>query len=218
MSRKELLRHYLLFSGSVFINAFGIAVITKALLGTSPISSVPYVLSLFTPYTMGQYTIAMNIAFILLEMTMMKRQEIREKRYELLAQVPVGVVFGAFIDVSMYLLGWLVPVLYWEQVATLLAGCVLLAMGISLEVKAAVAMVTGEYLVNVIARFLHRDFSTVKVCFDVTLVLVSCTLSLLFMHRIEGIREGTVVAALLVGPVTRLWFPCWKILDKWLRG
>ena len=105
MNRKELFRRYTLFLCSVFVNAFSIAVITKALLGTSPISSVPYVLSLFTPGTMGQYTIIMNFGFILLEMVMMKRKEIYEKRFELLSQIPVTLCFGAFIDVSMHLLG-----------------------------------------------------------------------------------------------------------------
>ena len=40
------LKRYILFFIGVFINSFGISVITKADLGTSPISSVPYVLSL----------------------------------------------------------------------------------------------------------------------------------------------------------------------------
>ena len=97
MSKKELYKRYFLFLCSIFINSFSIAVITKAALGTSPISSVPYVLSLFTPFTMGQYTIVMNLIFILLEMTMMSRLEIHEKRYELWAQVPITLCFGSFI-------------------------------------------------------------------------------------------------------------------------
>ena len=80
MSKKELLRRYLLFFCSVLVNAFSIAVITKALLGTSPISSVPYVLSLFTPGTMGTYTIIMNMFFIVLEMVLMTKKEIIEKK------------------------------------------------------------------------------------------------------------------------------------------
>lgn len=51
---KYIVRRSLLFLVSLFINAFGIAFITKALLGTSPITSVTYVLSMFTPLTIGQ--------------------------------------------------------------------------------------------------------------------------------------------------------------------
>ena len=52
-----LLRRYLLFVVSLFINALGVAFITRAMLGTSPITSVTYVLSLFTSLTMGEWTI-----------------------------------------------------------------------------------------------------------------------------------------------------------------
>ena len=158
MTKTELYRRYSLFLCSVLINAFSIAVITKALLGTSPISSVPYVLSLFSPLSMGQYTIIMNFLFILLEILLMGKKSAFEKRYELLMQIPVTLCFGAFIDVSMNCLWWLTPTCYLAQITTLLVGCFILALGISLEVKANVAMVTGEYLVQVIAKFARKEF------------------------------------------------------------
>ncbi len=217
MIKKELFRRYTLFLCSVFMNAFGVSVITKAMLGTSAISSVPFVLSLFTPYTMGQYTIYMNIFFILLEMTMMKKKEIVMKRYELISQIPIGFCFGLFIDISMhYLIAWLSPDYYLARIAALLIGCFILGLGISLEVKADVAMVSGEYLVQVIAKFVHKEFGFIKVCFDVALVLIACTLSVTFLSKIEGVREGTVIAALIVGPISHLLFPYWRIFDGWL--
>lgn len=68
---KYMFRRYLLFVVSLFINAFGIAFITKALLGTSPITSVTYVLSMFTPFTMGVWTILLNLLFVVLELFLM---------------------------------------------------------------------------------------------------------------------------------------------------
>lgn len=217
MSSKETFRRYLLFLGAIFVNSFSIAVITKALLGTSPISSVPYVLSLFAHLTMGQYTILMNLVFILLEMVLMKRNEIKEKKYELLIQVPITLCFGSFIDVSMNILYWLAPVHYLTQVFTLLVGCFLLALGIGLEVKANVAMVTGEYLVQVISKFIRKEFGFVKVCFDVTLVSIACILSVIFLGRLEGVREGTVIAALIVGPIVHFLNPYMNIFNGWLN-
>lgn len=60
---KYLLRRYFLFVIAVFVNAFGIAFITKGMLGTSPVTSVNYVLSMFTPVTMGQWTIITNLLY-----------------------------------------------------------------------------------------------------------------------------------------------------------
>lgn len=217
MSRKELTRRYVFFTGSVLVNAFSIAVITKALLGTSPISSVPYVLSLATKPTMGQYTIYMNLLFIVFEMLIIGWRETRRRRYELLAQVPVTLLFGFFIDVSMqWLLPWLDPQIYILKIATLLVGCCILGLGVSMEVKANVAMVTGEYLVNVISKAIKRDFGLTKVCFDVSLVVLACVLSIVFLGRIEGVREGTVAAALLVGPISHVIYPRLHIFDKLL--
>lgn len=217
MKKKELTRRYAFFILAVLVNAFSIAVITKALLGTSPISSVPYVLSLATPPTMGQYTIYMNLLFIVFEMLIIGWRETCRRRYELLAQVPVTLIFGFFIDVSMqWLLPWLDPQLYILKIATLLVGCCILGLGVSMEVKADVAMVTGEYLVNVISKAIRRDFGLTKVCFDVSLVILACVLSLLFLGRIEGVREGTVAAALLVGPISHIIYPHLHIFDKLL--
>lgn len=44
MSKKELIRRYVFFLLGLFVNSLGISLITKANLGTSPISSIPYTL------------------------------------------------------------------------------------------------------------------------------------------------------------------------------
>ena len=67
-NKKFLTRRYILFLFSVFINAYGISFITKAMLGTSPITSVNYVLSMFTPLTMGQWTIIVNFLFMVIDL------------------------------------------------------------------------------------------------------------------------------------------------------
>ena len=75
---KYMFRRYLLFVVSLFINAFGIAFITKALLGTSPITSVTYVLSMFTPFTMGVWTILLNLLFVVLELFLMTLRSVSD--------------------------------------------------------------------------------------------------------------------------------------------
>lgn len=115
-----------------------------------------------------------------------------------------------------YLLVWLSPDYYLAQIVALLVGCFILGLGISLEVKANVSMVAGEYLVQVIAKFVHKEFGFIKVCFDVSLVLIDCALSVTFLSNIEGVREGTVIAALVVGPISHLLLPYWRIFDSWL--
>lgn len=210
-------RRYILFAVSLFVNAMGIAFITKALLGTSPIMSVTYVLSMFTPLTIGQWTIVLNLLFVLFELPFMTRKELKDDLRMFLLQIPISLCFGTFIDLSMNMLYWLEPVKYIDQIIYLLVGCVILAAGITLEVKANVAMMAGEYFVRVISQRFHGEFGYVKLCFDITLVCIACLFSICFMSGIYGVREGTVAAALLVGPIVHFISPYYRCFDKWIN-
>lgn len=212
-----LLRRYFLFVVSLFINALGVAFITKALLGTSPITSITYVLSMFTPQTMGEWTIIVNILFVVFELFFITKSELKSNLRTFLLQIPISICFGWFIDVAMNLLFWLEPALYLQKIIALLIGCFILATGITLEVKANVAMTSGEYFVRVISLRFKKDFGYVKLGFDVTLVAIACLFSYLFMSDIRGVREGTVIAALLVGPIVHFLTPYYRFLDRWIR-
>lgn len=183
------------------------------MLGTSPITSVNYVLSMFTPLTMGQWTIIVNFLFMVIDLILMKRSELKSELRVYLLQIPITLCFGTFIDISMTSLSWLNPDGFLQQVVSALVGCVILAMGIALEVKADVAMVAGEYLVRVIARRIHGDFGYIKLGFDITNVVVACVFSLIFLSGIKGVGLGTVAAALLVGPIVHVLTPVSRMLD-----
>lgn len=58
-------------------------------------------------------------------------------------------------------------------------------------------------MVLAVCKVFPVPFARAKVGFDVTLVVLSCILSFLFLHGLVGVREGTVAAALLVGMVAR---------------
>ena len=200
-SLKTYLPRYLWFLAGVLINSFGVALITRAALGTSPISSLPYVLSFRFPVTLGQFTFAMNLFFILGQVLLLRRdfQPIQ------LLQVTVNAVFSAFIDVSMELLSWLEISSLPMAVLVLVLGCAVLAFGISVEVAPRVLMVPGEGIVQAIAAVTGWRFGNVKVGFDAALVSTALVLSLLFFHRLQGLGAGTILSALAVGRFVNLY-------------
>ena len=200
-SLKTYLPRYLWFLAGVLINSFGVALITRAALGTSPISSLPYVLSFRFPVTLGQFTFAMNLFFILGQVLLLRRdfQPIQ------LLQVAANAVFSAFIDVSMGLLSWLEISSLPMAVLVLALGCAVLAFGISVEVAPRVLMVPGEGIVQAIAAVTGWRFGNVKVGFDAALVATALVLSLLFFHRLQGLGAGTILSALAVGRFVNLY-------------
>ena len=193
-------RYFWFFAG-VLINSFGVAFITKASLGTSPISSVPYVLSFQFPLTLGQFTFLLNSLFLLLQIVLLRR---KFPPLQLL-QLAATAVFSGFLDVSMALLSWLQPAGLAEKLVSLLAGCAVLALGIAIEVAPDILVVPGEGIVRAIALVCGKKFGSVKVAFDVALVLIAVALSLLFFHRLRGMGAGTVISALLVGRLVNLY-------------
>ena len=56
------------------IMAFGVAFSIKAALGTSPISSVPYVTSTISGLSVGTTTIIMNFMFVLIQIAILRKK------------------------------------------------------------------------------------------------------------------------------------------------
>src|SRR5699024_9370019 len=175
--------------------AFGVAFSIKASLGTSPISSVPYVVSLFAPLTVGTATIIMHCVFIALQILILRK----DYHPIQLMQLPVAVFFGYLTDFGVWAVQGINCDAYWQQWLLCLTGILLVAVGVSLEVKAGVVVLAGEGVVLALCQvFPKAKFGYMKVGFDVTLVVIACVLSLVFTGRIQVVREGTVAAALLV--------------------
>ena len=72
-TRQETVRRYGLLGLGLLITAFGIAFSIQAGLGTSPISSLPYVVSLLTPLSVGTATICLHGVLILLQLLILRR-------------------------------------------------------------------------------------------------------------------------------------------------
>lgn len=204
-----ILKRYLLLLVGLSIMAFGVAFSIKASLGTSPISSVPYVVSLFTTLTVGTATITMHCVFILLQILILR------KNYHpiQLMQLPVAFFFGYLTDFGVWAVQGISCNTYWQQWIVCIVGILLVAVGVSFEVKAGVVVLAGEGVVLAICKVLPKvKFGYMKVGFDVTLVVIACILSIVFTGRLQGVREGTVAAALLVGLIAK---QLGKLLARW---
>lgn len=199
MSVGELIKRYAFFVAGLFVMAFGVSFSIKANLGTSPISSFPYVTSLISPLSVGQATIAMHVVFIILQIIILRR------KYEpiQLMQLPVAVVFGYLTDFALWIVDGLGYSNYLQQWLLCIIGIVLVAVGVSMEVAAGVVMLAGEGVVLAVCRVAPIKFGNMKIVFDVSLVVISIAVSWSMLGTVEGVREGTVAAALFVGFITK---------------
>lgn len=196
------------------VMAFGVAFSIKAELGTSPISSVPYATGQISGLTVGTTTIIMHCVFILLQIILLR------KDYNVfqLSQLLVALIFGGMTDVAVICTKNISATTYMGQWGLCIIGILLVGIGVSLEVKADFTVVAGEGLVLAITKVFHTKFGITKVLFDVMLVVIAIVLSLIFLGKIVGVREGTLAAALCVGQVSRFCLKHYDKLGYWING
>lgn len=141
----------------------------------------------------------MHCAFILIQILILR------KRYELiqLVQLPVAFLFGYLTDFAVWVLDKVTYETYWQQWLLCIIGILLVAIGVSFEVTANVVTLAGEGVVLAICKVCPVKFGYMKVGFDVTLVVISCILSLVFLGGLHGVREGTIAAAIFVGLIAK---------------
>lgn len=197
---KKIIKKYFIELLGLFLMGLGISLITKSDLGTSPISGVPLVLSYIFPLTFGQFTFIMGVVFIVLQKAIL-RKGFPNIQY---MQVFVGFVLGFSVDVGMFIFSNLDFNIYSEKIIGVILGCILLAWGVYLQVCANVIINSGEGIVKAIAIKTRLEFGTMKIIFDCTYSFLAVILSFIAFGTVRGLREGTVISAVLVGYIVKL--------------
>lgn len=213
MKKKGLPIRILLFIAGVFFISFGVALTIRSNLGTSPISSIAYVSYLLVPsISVGTYTIIVNSLLVLIQFFILKNKF----PLSALLQLPIVLVFGLFIDLCLFLTTWLVVDNYVIQWLLVIFSCFITAFGIFLELKADVGYLPGEGLTMVISETYNKNFGKTKMAIDSTMVTIALIAVLVFHGRLEGVREGTIASAILVGFIVQIYQKRVQFVDKLL--
>ena len=201
-----LWQHFLLLL-SLNIMTLGVALCVRSNLGSSVISSLPYVLSLageehIVPgWTIGTYTILMNSLFVVCQFLILR------SRFEFVQvfQIVVGFVFGWLIDFNMWLTDFLAGGNLVIQVLTQLVGCTVMGIGIAFEIKCGSLTMPGEGISIAVSEVLRIPFPKAKIRIDTTLVILAVMAGYLFFGEwvwsVVGI--GTLFAMIYVGLVVK---------------
>ena len=214
MKKNNIGFRILLLIAGIFIIGHGVALSIRSDLGTSPISSIPYVLNLIIPnVSVGTFAIIINGLMVLIQVVILRKKT----GINQLIQIPLLILFGLFIDVNLYLTESLVPANYIRQLLTVILSCFVMAFGIFLELKADVGYLPGEGLTLVISEAFDMDFGKTKVTIDTSFVIIAVVLAFTFHGKLEGVREGTVMAALFVGTIASFYQKRVTIFDKLLQ-
>lgn len=191
----------------LLLMAFGVAFSVNSNLGVSPINALPYVLSLLVGIDMGACVVAVFSVYVLVQILILRRKF----RWINLTQILFSSAFGAFVNFAKSVLGGFALPSYAGQLVMLAISIVLVACGVSLYMSVRLMNMPMEGMTAAIAQMLPKySFHSVKIVIDCTVTALAAMLSLAFLHQLVGVREGTVLCALLVGMVL-------KVIQKHLR-
>ena len=199
MKRKITFKSILWSLFALWIVALGVAFSTKVGLGTSPIASPSYAMTFIMPLTLGTCVVITNIFLILGQIFILKK----DFDYFQLTQFISIVILGIFVDIGMLLADLFTFQNYFLLLLEQFLGCVLLAFGIRLEIAVNCIFLPGEGFVEAIVHKYKLKFGIVKIIFDLSMVVLAALITLIFSGEVQGVREGTLIAAIVVGLLIR---------------
>lgn len=192
-----MIKRILAFVCGLFLMAMGVAFSIVSLLGTTPISSISYSLALITNIDIGITTFLFNASLIVIQFIIL-RSKFHKKR---LLQFINCVLFGYFTDVALHIVSFIpFDASLWMCGLFLVISIFLTAFGIFVYMPANIAPLPGEGCVEAIAITTGWRFSSIKIAFDATMVVLSLVMCGLFYTNILGaVNIGTFISAFFVG-------------------
>lgn len=202
-SEKNIVFRYALFLIGLFIASMGVAFSTKAGLGTSPVASLPYSVSLiFTALSFGGWLNVLSVIQISVQVALLRKNC---KPLEIVIQTVLAFVYGYLTNLSCFLIKSLEVKNYGWQLFYMFLGCIVLAFGIWIQLKGNVAMLPGEAMNRAISTVTGRRYENIKIFFDIFYIAASAVICLVFLRELKGVREGSIIAAVLVGNIIKLY-------------
>ncbi len=200
---KHLPQRILIYCLGLFLIAVGVSLSINSNLGISPVNSVPYAVSLSTSIPLSTTVTAVFAFYMLLQIVLLR------KDYKIinLTQIFFATLLGYFVDFTNL---WLVNIRfdnYIGQLFLMAVSIVVIAAGVSLYVDVKLVPMPSEGLALAITqKFKKLAFHQVKMIVDCLFVIAAMLITFFALGEIQGVREGTVISAVMVGkaiPFTR---------------
>jgi len=203
---KNLLNRIAIYLAGLLLIAFGVAFSINSDLGISPVTSLPYVTSLICKIPLSTAVIIIYSLYVAVQFLLMP------KVFHLsnLSEVLLAAVFGYFADFAQWVVGGFALPTYAGRLLLLMISSVFIAIGVSLYIDAKLLPMPMEGMQIAFAGRTRWEFGKAKVIVDVSVVVLSVAFSLVTTGQIQGIREGTVISALIIGKIV-------TYVQKWIK-
>ncbi|MCL2841788.1 MAG: DUF6198 family protein [Defluviitaleaceae bacterium] len=193
-----MIRRIIIYLIGLLTLAFGTSFTIQSDLGVSPVSSLPFVISEATSLNIGLMSALFFTGLVVFQIAILGRKF----KWLNLIQLPFVFVFGYFLNFAVWVMYGVQFPTYFGRLGMLAVGIVLIALGIVLMICARIIVLPPEALCQALEqRFERVKFHKAKMVMDCVIVVLSISISLIFLSELVGVREGTVISAILIGKI-----------------
>lgn len=200
---------------AVIINSFGVVLMLYSGAGISAISSVPYAFSeVLTFFSLGTWNYLFQAALILTLMVLRRRFV-----PSYLFSFVIGFIFSELLDVHELWINTLPTKMGWYA-AYFIISYLLICLGIALSNRCGLPIVPTDLFPRELAQITKISYPKIKISFDAICLMVTASMTFLFLGHLKGIGIGTVLAALTMGKVIGIigsWLDRHFIFDTYHR-
>lgn len=200
---------YLMLLAGIAAHTFGIALMTTADLGTTPISTLPYVLSEIFGVSLGLAVFVFNMPFIAAQIAILKKAN-----WRIFMQIPNIMVFSFLIDLGMKAASMIPHEGLAAQSFMSLSANAVIAVGILLQIKSDTLLQPVEGFIYAVAMKSKIAFGSLKIAVDSSCVVIAAILGLLVLNELFGVGIMTFVSAWLAGTLVKFFTPFFKLSKR----
>lgn len=215
--KASLAKRILVCVFGAFWYASGVAFTKNCNMGISPIVSAAYALSLWIPgLTLGWATSVINFVCFGIQKALLGKKYTLQR---FITQFIMSLAFSVMLDFTAVIWAFVQPGSYVVKLITFLFGCAVLAFGVVTIASSNFEQLAAEGVVSAIVERTGFKFGNVKIAFDATMVLICCVITFCFCGGITGVREGTLIAVLMIGTFAKMIGPrIGPVYAKFLKG
>ncbi|MCM1522373.1 MAG: DUF6198 family protein [Muribaculaceae bacterium] len=201
----------MLLVASLFVMTFGVALCVRSALGSSVISTIPFVLDIagreghIVQWTIGEWTYVMNFVLVGLQILILRRRFEPAQLFQLI----IGFLFGWMLDLNMMLTSPLPLDTLSGRILAQFVGCTVLAVGIAFELRCGSVTMPGEGLPAAICKITDAPFPKIKIIVDISLVTIAVILGYIYFASWQWtvVGPGTLFAMIYVGAAVKIISP-----------
>lgn len=188
-----------LYIFGLFFLSLGVSFSIQANLGVSPVSSLAYAFTLSTGISIGIMTVAANVLFIIIQIILSKKLNVREASVQLL----IAFLFGFMMDITLALLQvFPAPETWVMRGVFLVTSLFVVSLGLLGYFSAKFPLMPYDELTHVISEKFNMQFSKAKITSDLLNVLAAGLICIVFIQSLGSIGVGTLIAAYFIGKIT----------------